>query len=360
MAALNSETRAESLPSERPGIQAAGARYLDILLLTALVGAFVLIAAQRLGSVPVPDVADEPFMLQTPYEVLHYGKFGQGMYRFLGGNIENTWRSLEPGCLLLLAGFFKLFGFGLLQARAFNLIAAAAILVVLFAIGRRLVNWRAGIVAVILLASDPTFLERSRMVRTDFAPAMFGALAFYLYEVAEDRKKWRWYVASGLSAGLAVLCHPNLLYLAGAILLLIALRHGLRAIISKHSLQFLGALVAVLAYTIVTCLWDYKNLRLQYRDDPVHFGMVSGWTWWQNMLAEPDRYTAWWSGAGLTFSNLPLTLLHFFQLLAAAALVYLTVRVAVRRGPLRRVDDPRARILLVALAAILFFAIVSR
>jgi hypothetical protein len=332
-------------------------RRLDVVLLIIVTGAFTIIASERLATVPVPDVADEPFMLQTPYELLYEGRFAQGMYRFLGGNIENAWRSLEPGCLLMLSGFFKIFGYGLLQARAFNLTAAAGILVIVYFIGRSLVDWRAGLAAVVLLASDLTFLERSRMVRTDFAPAMFGLLAFYLYEIAEDRKSWRFYVASGLSAGVGVLCHPNVLYVVGAILVLMLLRYGLGALGSRHLFQFGAAFCAVLGYTVITCLLDYQNLRLQYRDDQVHFGMLSGWTWWQNILAEPDRYRAWYSGAGLTFPNLPLTVPHLFQALAIVAVLYLIERAVMNR---HRFDDGRIRILLVTLLAALFFAIVSR
>jgi hypothetical protein len=109
-------------------------------------------------------------------------------------------------------------------------------------------------------------------------------------------------------------------------------------------------------YTIVTCLMDYNELRLQYRNDEVHFGMLSGGTWWQNILAESDRYKFWYSGAGLTFQNLPLTVPHLFQALAALAVLYLAVLAVIRR----RLDDGRIRILLVTLIAALFFAIVSR
>jgi 4-amino-4-deoxy-L-arabinose transferase-like glycosyltransferase len=332
-------------------------RRLDLILLITVAGAFTVIASQRLGTVPVPDLADEPFMLQTPYELLYEGKFAQGMYRFLGGNIENAWRSLEPGCLLTLSGFFKIFGFGLLQARAFNLAAAAGILVVVFFIARRLVDGRAGLAAVILLATDLTFLERSRMVRTDYAPALFAFLAFYLYEVAESRKNWRFYVASGLSAGIGVLGHPNVLYVVAAILLLMLLRRGFRVLKSKDLVLFATALCAVLAYTVISCLANYQDLRLQYRDDEVHFWIFSGRIWWQNILAEPDRYKAWYDGAGLTFPNLPLTVPHLFQALAAIALIYLVVRVLAGS---RRIDDARVRILAPTLVAILFFALVSR
>ncbi len=333
-------------------------RHWDVLLMLAVVSAFTFVASQRLATAPVPDLADEPMMLQTPYELLYEGKFAQGMYRFLGGNIENSWRSLEPGVLLMLAGVFKIFGYGLLQARAFNLAAAVGILVILFFIGRRLVNEKAGFAAIVLLASDLTFLERSRMIRTDFVPAMFALLAFYLYEIAEGRKSWRLYAASGVSAGVGVLGHPNVLYVVGAILLLMLMRRGFKALVSKPLLQFILAMFAVLSYTIITDLLYYGELRLQYRDDEAHFGLLSGgWTWLSNILAEPERYAGWYTGAGLTFANVPLTLIHVFQALAAAGIVYLIGRALLGK---RISADPRNRILLVTLVSILFFALISR
>src|SRR2546423_13489442 len=107
----------------RLNIQALKSRW-DFLLLLLLVGGFVVVAAQRLGTVPVPE-GDEAFTLQVPYEMLHHGKLALPMLRYLGGNIENVWHSFTPVCFLLLGGFLKLFGFRLTQGRAFNLLTPA-------------------------------------------------------------------------------------------------------------------------------------------------------------------------------------------------------------------------------------------
>src|SRR5215813_6212203 len=122
----------------------------DFLLLLLLVGGFVAVAAQRLGAIPVPE-GDEAFTLQVPYEMLYRGKLALPMLRYLGGNIENVWHSFIPIYFVLLTGFHKLFGFGLVQGRMFNMITAALTLLMVYLIGRRLFDWRAGITSVILL-----------------------------------------------------------------------------------------------------------------------------------------------------------------------------------------------------------------
>lgn len=143
----------------------------DFLVIPLLLAGFLAIAGQRIGSVPVPDDGDESMILQVPYEILHRGKFAWPMYRYLGGNIENAWHSFRPVYYLLLTGFFKLFGWGLTQGRVFNLITAAIALLLVYVIGRRLIGWRAGLVGVVMLISDPTFFERSRMIRNEYQAA---------------------------------------------------------------------------------------------------------------------------------------------------------------------------------------------
>src|SRR5215216_6538741 len=122
----------------------------DFLLFGLVAAWFVFVAAQRLGTVPVPD-SDEAMTLQVPYEMLYNGKLAFPMYRFLGGNIENVWHSFTPVFFLILSGFMKLFGWGLTQGRAFNLITAALMLLVLYLIGRKLFDWRVGLIAVVLI-----------------------------------------------------------------------------------------------------------------------------------------------------------------------------------------------------------------
>ena len=46
-------------------------RNIDLAPPALVIGGFAYLAAQRLGTVPVPDKGDEAFMLQVPYEILY-------------------------------------------------------------------------------------------------------------------------------------------------------------------------------------------------------------------------------------------------------------------------------------------------
>jgi 4-amino-4-deoxy-L-arabinose transferase-like glycosyltransferase len=330
---------------------------IDLVVVAFIVAGFLLVAAQRLETAPLPDT-DESMTLQVPYEMIHRGKLALPMYRYLGGNIENAWHSYTPVFFLLLSGFLKLFGWGLAQGRAFNLLTAALVLLLAHLIGRRLFDWRVGLAAVVLLVSDPTFLDRSRVVRNDYAGAMFALLAFYLYEAAERRKQGRVYVAAGLAAGAGVMCHTNVLYILVTIGMLMVLRHGWRVIREKSVYQFAAGSAAVMAYEIVYDLVDWKNFVLQNRHDEMHFSVLDGWGWWTNSRSEVTRYASWYDGYLKIGAS--LTLLHVFLWLSGAALVYLLVRVAlqVRRGNVA--DEPRARLLIATLVIVLFFAVVTQ
>jgi len=349
---------AETKPtlSTRPRLDLT--KLCDRLLIPLLLLGFVGVAAQRIGAVPIPDDGDESMILQVPYEILHRGKFAWPMYRYLGGNIENAWHSFRPVYYLMLTGFFKVFGWGLTQGRVFNLITAAIALLLVYLIGRRLFDWRAGLVGVVMLISDPTFFERSRMIRNEFPAAMFALLAFYLYEIAVDRRDGRFYFASGLAAGAGVMVHTNLLYLLPAISLLMLLRHGSRVFTRKPLYQFAGGALIVMAYEIVYDLIDYKNVQLQYHGDRAHFSLHSPLDLLNNIAIEYRRYTSWYQGGDLLPAISP-RLLHVFQALLVAAIAYLIWVVArsMRRGDV--IENPRIRIFVVTAVAALFLAVIT-
>src|SRR5215471_5964558 len=244
------ETKTAPAVTTRPSLQ----KVCDLVLVPLLLAGFLGVAGQRIGAFPVPDDGDESMILQVPYEILNRGKFAWPMYRYLGGNIENAWHSFRPVYYLMLTGFFKVFGWGLTQGRVFNLLTAAAALLLVYLIGRRLLDWRAGLAAVAMLISDPIFFERSRMIRNEYPAAMFALLAFYLYEIAADRRSGRIYFASGLAAGAGVMVHTNLIYLLAAIFLLMLLREGRRVLIRGPLYQFAGGALVVMAYEIVNDL----------------------------------------------------------------------------------------------------------
>src|SRR5581483_11251191 len=331
-------------------------RRTDFALLLLLVGGFVIVAAQRLGAVPVPE-GDEAFTLQVPYEMLNHGRLALPMLRYLGGNIENVWHSFTPVAFLLMSGFFKLFGFGVTQGRAFNLLTAATALVMIYLIGRRLFDWRAGAFAVLMMLGDQTFIERARLLRNDYAAATFALLAFYFFEIARERRSKAFYIASGLAAGAGVMCHTNILYMVVAIGLLILLGDGWRALKQRPLYLFGLSAFAVMAYEVIYDLLDYRNFALQNRGDDLHFRILSPAGFLQNVLEERLRYSRWVIGSAM-FDDLPQAALHVFQLLTVAAVIYLIVVVIQqrRRGPL--VEEPRVRVFVALVAVVLFHAVI--
>jgi 4-amino-4-deoxy-L-arabinose transferase-like glycosyltransferase len=332
-------------------------RKWDFLIFALIAACFAYVAAQKLGNVPAPQT-DESYTLQVPYEMLNRGKLALPMFRYLGGNIENVWHSYTPVYFVALAGFFKLYGWGLLEGRAFNLITAVLTLLMVYLIGRRLFDWRAGIVAVVVLFSDPVFFERGRLLRNDFAAAALAMLAFYLFEIAEERKRLWLYVASGVAAGAGVMCHTNILYMLGVIGLLMLMKRGWQMFKARETCLFAAGATAVMAYEIVYVLIDYQNFRLQNRDDRLHFHVFSLDGLQRNVIKEGYRYRDWFVG-GTMFPSLPRNLLYIFFGLAAAAVVYLVVRGIrfVKRGEAH--DQPRVHVLVATLGVAVFLAVVS-
>ena len=331
---------------------------LDFLLFALIVAAFVTVAAQGLGAVPLPD-SDEVMTLQVPYEILHHGKLAFPMYRFLGGNIENAWHSYTPVFFAILSGFMKLFGWGLTQGRAFNLMTAALVLLMLYLIARRLFDSQVGLIATVFVISDPVFLARSRLARNDMLAAAFGLLAYYLYEKAEEQKANRYYFASGLAAGAGVMCHTNLLYIFAVIAALMLLRRGWRLLKSREPYLFAAGALVVMSYEILYDIIDYQNFILQNRKDEIHFRVLGFWGWWHNLLAEPARYIDWFNARGTRFRP-ETALLHVFLLMTLVAIIYLAAWCVIRMKQSGAMSEPRVRALVATVVVALFFALVTQ
>ncbi len=252
----------------------------------------------------------------------------------------------------------KLFGWGLPRGARSIFLTAVVVLMITHAIGRRLFDWRVGLAAVVLLVSDPTFLDRSRVLRNDYAGAMFALLAFYLYEVATERKQGKLYFAAGMAAGAGVMCHTNVLYILVVIGVLMLLRQGWRIVRTASVYQFAAGAFAVMAYEIIYDILDYKNFLLQNRQDDMHFGVLNFWGWWNNLLAEPTRYEKWYNG--FLKINTSVTLLHIFLWLTAAAIIYLIIRGAMQLKRGKLMDEPRARLLVATVVIALFFACITQ
>jgi 4-amino-4-deoxy-L-arabinose transferase-like glycosyltransferase len=335
----------------------------DLILVALIIAGYLILAAQRLGENPLPHT-DESYMLQVSYEMINNGKLAQPFNRYLGGNIENTLHSFTPVHFLIQSGFLKLFGWGILQGRIFNLLAAAVALLLTYLIGRKLFDWRVGLIALGLILSDIAFFYRSRLLRNDYSAAAFALAAYYLYEEAERRKDWRWFAGSGLAAGAAFMSHTTAVYMIAAISILMLLGRGWRIIKDKNFYQFALSAFAVSAYEVIYDAIDYQNVLLQNRGDRIHFKILSAIGWLKNLRREGRRYLAWHRGGDMQ-AGVSRALLHIFLWLSIAAFVYLIARAvwSYRRGKganePRILRDPRTRILIVAATAAGFLAVIA-
>jgi len=101
-----------------------------------------------------------------------------------------------------LAGFFRIFGFGLAQARAYMLLWMGALLIALFYIAKKLWGPLTAYGGTLLIATFAPFYGNGRSVMGEIPGFLFFLCSFYLFE----RKRWLW---SGLLLGLSVISKPS-------------------------------------------------------------------------------------------------------------------------------------------------------
>lgn len=312
-------------PAIRPVVWEAG-------LVFALVGAFTLLAARKLGFFPAP-WKDEAWLMQPAYELMAGGQICLPMFRHMGAQIGELVMS-DPVFTALLALWFRIFGFGLLSARAFNLALAAGALLTVYFLARR---WRgpgAGAIALVMLATDNNFFTGARFLRNDFASLLFALLAACLYVHARNK---RHYVLAGLCAACAALSHLNGSYAVALLGIWLLIGHGWRMIKTPQAwLSALGLSIALVPYAIY-CFLHRETYLAQWRlfTPGREKGLTSAGIW-QNISAEPARYLNWHYGV---LSSTNYTTVYFFQFLTVLALVALlaiVMRRAWRRQPLRQ------------------------
>ncbi|MGQ0645807.1 MAG: glycosyltransferase family 39 protein [Elusimicrobiota bacterium] len=105
--------------------------------------------------------------------------------------------------------FFRVFGAGIYQARAFSLLAGLAALACVYAAGMLLAGRAAGFGAALWLSTRFVFLHGTREGRPDALLALGASLAVLLYLMGEKRASVGWKFASGLAAGLLPGIHTN-------------------------------------------------------------------------------------------------------------------------------------------------------
>ena len=140
-----------------------------------------------------------------------------------------------------LAAFFKLFGYGLVQARIYMLIWMLVALAAIFIVGRKLLGDWLALGAVLLIATFPSFYDSGRTVVGEIPGFVFLLLGIYWWLSKNS------YLGTGFWWGLSVVTKPSVYtWIIPAIFLVLLLKK--KNFFKRISLVAIGMLPAAIGW----------------------------------------------------------------------------------------------------------------
>jgi hypothetical protein len=246
-------------------------------LLLVLVVAFVVYLTYSIGlATAVAPLYDEGFGVNPSYLLITTGYPGVSVaddsgpiypskkYVSMRGIREHLYLQM-PVYLVALAGWMKMFGFGLLASRLFTVFCGACLLLVWYCVVRYLTaDVTVAAVTFALIAGDYGFIQRASEARMDTLSAVlgFGGLALYLYL---RTRSFAWAVfLSNLCVSASAFSHPNGGMLACAGLAFLTFYYDRRRIRFRH------LAIALIPYLMGAAGWawyiakDVESFRAQF------------------------------------------------------------------------------------------------
>lgn len=286
---------------------------------------YLAVSLWRLDVVP-PLYGDESWESSAAWKLATQGTFGTDMFAGFYG-MEEHYYDFLPLHPLMLAAAFRLLGLGLFQARLVSVTMGFFVLLLTYALGRRLFGWRVAALAVAFLVAvrlagttryvttGIPLIDVARIARYDIVVPVFGLASLYVYLFARDRAASLGYIAAGLLAGLAGLAH---LYGVFWVFALAALALFDRAGVRSIGQMALGFVIPWLPY-VAFVLAHPGDWLGQTRHYAPRFDLLNPHWYWKNLLQEPRRYgpglgPPGWSylarpGFWMTLALLPASLL---------------------------------------------------
>ncbi len=128
-------------------------------------------------------------------------------------------------------------------------------IILAYLIGRRHLNTTAGIVAAVFVAVNPLHIQEAHWINVDTPLTFFVLLTlYYAYRLAFERDR-KWYIASGISIGLATATKYN-----GALLILLLLTaHVLPAKSIKEAIRSLKSWSVLIACLLTALVFAASN-----------------------------------------------------------------------------------------------------
>lgn len=279
------------------------------ILICILLGMFFLLAT-------LPYLADFPALdwpqmgIAAPaWKLASEGIYGNDLF---AGFHRSELRNYEymPVYPILVAAGFRIFGLGVLPARAISLLCAFMAIMLTYLIGRRF--WgravglgAAGFLVIIRLGLLPgtsgiPLLDHARVIRYDILVPVFVLAATYCFlgglESSSERKRLVLMGLAGALAGLASLTHVYGAFILVVFLATLLWQRGLRLLV-EPSLYLLavGFSVAILPWWAYVAI-DPEAYAGQMSRHVGRFEVLDPNFYWNNLLREPGRFRPWLKG----------------------------------------------------------------
>jgi len=160
-----------------------------------------------LDKAPNPVQVDEPWLSDAALQFLKNGRFGFSIF----GDLFGLDKDVGLGNIHLFAEaiIFKLFGFGLYQARLVSFLSGLLLIWFTYLLGKKLYDRRTGIMSAVLFSLSGMFVDASHFARQEMMLALFMAASLYLYLLAKEKRSKVLYFITGLLLALSLDVHPN-------------------------------------------------------------------------------------------------------------------------------------------------------
>ena len=305
--------------------------------------ALYLVASFRHLTVVPPVYEDEPWQASTGLKIANHGVFGSDLFRGLNG-MEHHYYGYMPVHPLLLAGTYRVAGFGLWQTRAEAVLMGLLTLLLTNVLAKRLFDSTVALasVAILLLVrttaltpSQPTgilLVDMARIARYDIVVPVFGLSSLCVYCRGQERNARGLFALAGLLAALAGLSH---LYGVFWILVLGVLAWWNGAGGRNLVALLFGFAAPWLAY-VAYVADDPASWFAQTRSYAPRFGLTSPTWYWTNLVSEPQRYDPGLGPPGASYLLRP-------GVWAALAVVPVSLVILGRRAFSRQACSPEVR-----------------
>jgi len=192
---------------------------------------------------------DETWLSLFGYGLYHDGRLYHPVIRGWGGMDRYF---LLPALILPVttAIFFKLFGYGIFQARLASICMGCIVIMFVYRIGKKIFGFKPALLASILLAVYPWFQDIASRVRPEIYSMAIGFFAIFLSLDLWDKKYLpkRLFLV-GMLMGVSVYTHPQAVLFTGIVILLI-IWNNWKFFFKNSLLLGLGLILGILPYIL--------------------------------------------------------------------------------------------------------------